>query len=131
MALSSGHAEPTETSPLLRKDASAGIGASSIPAPNSTIQETPVKAANSVQTDGARDEEAGEGEEPVNPLFEGLPDAAARLHILVPAVAIGVSRKLYYTHRETADPFHRSSCPLRIRQSLCQRMGKLARSSTR
>jgi hypothetical protein len=90
MALSNGHAEPTETSPLLGKDVSAGIGASSIPAPNGTIQESPAKAVNSVQTDGAQDEEAGEGEEPVNPLFEGLPDAAARLHILAPAVAIGV-----------------------------------------
>jgi hypothetical protein len=90
MALSNGQAEPTETSPLLGKGVSAGIGASSIPAPNGTIQQPPAKAANSVLTDGARDEEAGEGEEPVNPLFEGLPDAVARLHILAPAVAIGV-----------------------------------------
>ena len=90
MALSNGHPEPTEASPLLGKDVSARIGASSIPAPNSTIQESPVKAANGVQTDGGQHEEAGEGEEPVNPLFDGLPNAAARLHILAPAVAIGV-----------------------------------------
>jgi hypothetical protein len=90
MALSDGHAEPTETSPLLGKGVSAEIGASSIPAPNGTIQESPAKATNGLQTDGAQDEEAGEGEEPVNPLFEGLPDAVARLHILAPAVGIGV-----------------------------------------
>jgi hypothetical protein len=82
MTPSNGLTEPTETSPLL--------GDSSIPAPNGTIQEPPAKAANGMQTDGAQDEEAGEGDEPVNPLFEGLPDAAARLHILAPAVAIGV-----------------------------------------
>jgi len=90
MSVSNGHADPTETSPLLGKDISAGIGASSTPASNGTIQEPPAKAANDAETDGARDEEAGEGEEPANPLFEGLPDAAARLHILTPAVAIGV-----------------------------------------
>jgi len=93
MADSNGHAAPTETSPLLSKDVSAGIGASSILTPNGTVQESPAKV-NGVQTDAAQDEEAGEGEEPVNPLFEGLPEAAARLHILAPAVAIGVSVKL-------------------------------------
>ena len=109
MTLSNGHTEPTETSPLLGKDVSAGIGASSILAPNGTIQESPAKAANGVQTDGARDEEAGEGEEPVNPLFEGLPEAAARLHILAPAVAIGVRGSSITRIGGLADELHRSS----------------------
>jgi len=131
MALSDGDAEPTETSPLLGKDVSAGIGASSIPVPNGTIQESPAKAANGLQADGAWDEEAGEEEEPVNPLFEGIPDAVARLHILAPAVGIGVRGSSITLVGELADELHRSSWPLQIKQSLYQHMGKLARNLMR
>ncbi len=131
MTVSNGHAEPTETSPLLSKDTPGGTGASSIPAPNGNIQESPARAVNGIETDGARDEEAGEEEEQANPLFEGIPDAAARLNILAPAVAIGVSGKFSIRKREMADELHRSSWRPRIRRSLCQRMGKSARSSTR
>lgn len=38
--------------------------------------------------DGAGDEEAGEGEEENNTLFDGLPEAAAQLDWLVPAIGI-------------------------------------------
>lgn len=100
MSDSNGHAAPSETSPLLSKDLAARTEASSIPTLNGTLQESPAKAANGVQTDGAQDEEAGEGDEPVNPLFEGLPDAAARLHILAPAVAIGVSGNFNFLIQE-------------------------------
>jgi hypothetical protein len=92
MTASNEAAQPTETSPLLGKDVTTAIGASSIPSANGTIQDSPAKVANGAATDGARDEEAGE--EPVNPLHEGLPDVAEKLKILAPAVAIGVSKGL-------------------------------------
>jgi hypothetical protein len=130
MAEPNGHVVPSESSPLLSKGISGGIEASSIPAPNSTTQVLPNKAANGVQTNGAQDEEAGEGDEPVNPLYEGLPEAAARLHILAPAVAIGVSRGSITRYGETAYKRHRSFWQRRIRQSLYQRTGRLVRNLT-
>ena len=76
MAASNGHAKlPTGTSLLLPKDA--------------------VEAADGPPMVGAADEEAGEVEAPDNPIFEGLPEVAARLHILAPAVSIGVSSCFY------------------------------------
>jgi hypothetical protein len=103
MTGSNGAAHPTETSPLLGKDVSAVIGTSSIAHSNGTVQESPTKVANGAPTDGAQDEEAGEGEEPVNPLHEGLPDVAEKLRILTPAVAIGVSRELRSRNMAMAD----------------------------
>ncbi len=91
MTISNEHVEPTETSPLLGKDVSTSLENTSNPLPNGTSQALPAGLADGPQRDGAEDEETGEVEEPENQLFEGLPEVAARLHILVPAVAIGVS----------------------------------------
>lgn len=101
MAVSNEAALATETSPLLGKDVAAVTGASSFASPNGTIQESPAKVINGAPTDRVQDEEAGEEEEPVNPLHEGLPDVAEKLHILAPAVGIGVSWELE-RHRHSA-----------------------------
>ena len=89
MVASNGHAGPTETSPLLSKDTVVSIDTTANGSPNGVIEVR--KVIDGAQTDGAADEEAGEAEELDNPIFEGLPEVAARLHILAPAVAIGVS----------------------------------------
>ena len=85
--------EPSETSPLLAKDISTPASASaSTDTPfNGTVKGSVPETINGAPIDGVTDEEAvGEAEEPHNPMFEGMPEVAARLHILAPAVAIGV-----------------------------------------
>lgn len=47
-----------------------------------------------IKKGGVVDEEAGEVEE-ANPLFEGNPEMAAKMHLLLPAVGIGVSGKIF------------------------------------
>src|ERR1700722_15439168 len=91
MTVHNGHSGPTETSPLLSKDISTSSENSPDPLPDGTSQTSSTRLANGAQTDGAGDDETGEIEESGNPIFEGLPEVVARLHILVPAVAIGVS----------------------------------------
>lgn len=91
MTAPNGHFEPTETSPLIGKDVSTTIENVSNPLPTDSSQALPSRLADGPQRDGAEDEETGEVEEPENQLFEGLPEVAARLHILAPAVAIGAS----------------------------------------
>lgn len=117
MTVFNGPSEPTEESPLLGKDPSTAASASSIALPNDTIRESPAKTANGPQTEDAQAEEVGEGEEPVNPMFEGLPEVAAQLHILIPAVAIGVSTEPQYQSPTYPNEFRRSSYPQRIRLS--------------
>jgi hypothetical protein len=93
MVLSNGCVdEPTETSPLLVASAPKSIEASL-----DAINGTRVSGGDGTvknQTDGNEAilrEETGEIEEPENPLFEGIPEVAARLNWLVPAIGIGVS----------------------------------------
>jgi hypothetical protein len=91
MAVSNGQAKPTETSPLLAKDTSSSTTSSSATPPNGTSDASDASASNgSAHPNESGDEETGDPEEPHNPIFVGLPDVAARLHILAPAVAIGV-----------------------------------------
>jgi hypothetical protein len=45
--------------------------------------------------DGTGDEGLVGAVEPANPIFEGLPDVAKKMHLLFPVVAIGVSEPLF------------------------------------
>lgn len=77
-----GHAEPSETSPLL----------SSV-VPKAALGGLPEASDGPLQphvNDTNGDEENGAVEE-VNPLHRGLPEVYARMHWLLPSVAIGVS----------------------------------------
>jgi hypothetical protein len=102
MAASYGHTEATETSPLLgTDDAKRSKDASLTKSTNGTVD----TVAFGSQNDGAEDEENGEAEEVVNPIFEGIPEVAARLHWLLPAVGIGVSGTYKTTSSTDADGF--------------------------
>jgi hypothetical protein len=115
---SNGHVEPTETSPLLAS-ASASTSAVITTSPNGVINESSAKPINgAAQTDGSADEEAGGSEEPDNPIFEGMPEVAARLHILTPAVAIGVCSKSRYAEEAFSDAHRRYSWRPPIKRSL-------------
>jgi len=85
MADSNGNANPTETTSLLCKDAPR-------PVDPQLCESNGNLAGSRVFADPAKnvDEEVGEVEEPENPLFTGQPEAAQRMHLLFPAVAIGV-----------------------------------------
>jgi len=95
MAISNGRND--ERTPLL------GNGNSSSKQQGETLGEFLSATAEEVTgpgnggaTDGAVDERLGGAEGPANPIFEGLPDVAKKLHLLVPAVGIGVSEPLLY-----------------------------------
>ena len=83
---SNGAAEATETTALLKKDTPIPV-------------EAPVGEANVDLTSngnaGDGDVEAGnvegDGEPQENPLFEGQPETRQQLHLLMPALALGVS----------------------------------------
>lgn len=129
MALSSERAEPSETSPLLEADTKKPLGASLGTLPNGTS--VAAAAAGGSQGDGVEDEEAGETEEVVNPIFEGLPEVAARLHLLLPAVGVGVSRVKNCPPNQyilIGVLLRSSSVPL-TKQSLSAAMARLAASS--
>lgn len=95
MAISKANSEdgPSETSPLLTGSSSGKTQASSTNKtlglfPNGTAEEV-TGPANGGATAGG-DEEAGEPEEVANALFEGLPEMAKKLPMLLPALGIGV-----------------------------------------
>ena len=95
-AVASVPKEPTERSPLLGNGTSKSWKEVSEPFPNG-ILEAGAAGDSNTKIDRARDEEAGEGEEENNPPFDGLPEVAAQLHWLVPAIGIGVSEwSLWY-----------------------------------
>lgn len=75
--------EPTETSPLLRKDVSA---AKVLDGSLGALADAPIE--NGVLN---RHGEAGVVEEVENPMFDGLPEVMARMHWILPAVGLGVS----------------------------------------
>lgn len=86
--------EPTETSPLLVKDASKPVDGSLGVLPDGPVENgNPVCSSDS----GVADEEVGETEDADNPVFNGLPEVAARLHWLLPAVGIGVCSIFNFT----------------------------------
>lgn len=71
--------EPTETSPLLRKD----VGASKpLDASLGGLADAPI---------GNGHVEAGAVGEEENPMFDGLPEVMARMHWILPAIGFGVS----------------------------------------
>ncbi|KFZ01292.1 hypothetical protein V500_00807, partial [Pseudogymnoascus sp. VKM F-4518 (FW-2643)] len=79
-----GHAAPSETSPLLANDYGKKSDERLTIVPNEPIEEP-------VGDDGRiGDEEAPEMGQVPNPLMEGLPEVAAKMHILLPAIGIGV-----------------------------------------
>lgn len=96
-----GDASPSETSPLLANaDGKANNGKLAI-ASNEPIEE-PV-------SDNGRivDEEAPEMGQAPNPLMEGLPEVAAKMHILLPAVGIGVSVRVLLSRFYMSDKVYR------------------------
>lgn len=86
MSTSNGSREPTETSPLLSKDAVKPVDPA-LAEPNALVDSN---GAPSVPGEGQDDEEAGADETEVNPLFEGNSEMKKRLPLLIPALAIGL-----------------------------------------
>lgn len=86
MALTDGHVEATEASPLLGNDVpKSAVNGSSSALPNGSTEHGTVAS-----TATSADEEAGAATVD-NPLLDGMPDVAAQLKWLLPAVGIGVS----------------------------------------
>lgn len=85
-----GRPAPSETSPLLAHDYVSTSNGTLKVVPNEPIEEP-------VGCDDGRigDEEAPEMGQAPNPLMEGLPEVAAKMHILLPAVGIGVSIPMF------------------------------------
>ena len=86
MATSDDSRDPTETSPLLSKDAVKPIEPTRVK-PNGLVDSNDTPG---VPGDGDGDEEAGAGEAEENPLFEGNAEMIKRLPVLMPALAIGI-----------------------------------------
>lgn len=83
-----GDASPSETSPLLANAYGKTRDGGLTIVPNEPIEEP-------VGDDGRiGDEEAPEMGQAPNPLMEGLPEVAAKMYILLPAVGIGVSIRM-------------------------------------
>ncbi|KAL5354707.1 hypothetical protein ACLOAV_000796 [Pseudogymnoascus australis] len=79
-----GHAAPSETSPLLANAYGKTSDGKLTIVPNEPIEEQ-------VGDDGRiGDEEAPEMGQAPNPLMEGLPEVAEKMHILLPAIGVGV-----------------------------------------
>jgi hypothetical protein len=85
---------PNETTSLLdQRDSQSD--SSSIINDTPTATTTPSSLSNGSKSgggsvNGGSDVEAGEVEEPENPLFEGNPEMLAKMHLLFPAIALGV-----------------------------------------
>lgn len=97
MAPSNNASEPTERTSLLSKDIPKQIGPSL--SDTITASDSNVNGYGSVFKSGdedAVDEETGEVEEQVNPLYEGRPDV--NMGLLFPAVALGVSCFSFHLH---------------------------------
>jgi hypothetical protein len=85
-----GHAAPSETSPLLANDyGKISNGKLTI------VSNEPIDEPASSEDGRIGDEEAPEMGQAPNPLMEGLPEVAAKMHILLPAVGIGVSMLMF------------------------------------
>lgn len=98
-----GNGSPSETSPLLANaDGKTSDGRLTI-VPNEPVQEP----AGSNGRIG--DEEAPEMGQAPNPLMEGLPEVAAKMHILLPAVGVGVSVRILLSRCYKSNQVYRSS----------------------
>lgn len=98
-----GHAAPSETSPLLANDYGKTSDGKLTVVPNEPIEEP-------VGDDGRiGDEEAPEMGQAPNPLMEGLPEVAAKMHILLPAIGIGVSIRMLLSGCCKSNKAYRSS----------------------
>ena len=98
-----GHAAPSETSPLLANDYGKTSDGKLTVVPNEPIEEP-------VGDDGRiGDEEAPEMGQAPNPLMEGLPEVAAKMHILLPAIGIGVSFRMLLSGCCKSNKAYRSS----------------------
>lgn len=87
MPPSNGNAEPNERTSLLSKDIPKPIEPS---LGDSITPETSVNGNGSTLKNDDRDEEEGQVDEGENPMFEGNPKVATKMHLLFPAVSIGV-----------------------------------------
>lgn len=75
--------QSTETSPLLKKN----LGASKpLDSSLGALPDAPIENG-ALNGNG----EAGAVEETENPMFEGLPEVMAKMHWIMPAIAVGVS----------------------------------------
>lgn len=98
-----GHGAPSETSPLLANDYGKTSDGKLTVVPNEPIEE-PVGDDGSIG-----DEEAPEMGQAPNPLMEGLPEVAAKMHILLPAIGIGVSIRMLLSKCYKSNKAYRSS----------------------
>lgn len=98
-----GHAAAaSETSPLLANAyGKTGDGKLTI-VPNEPIEE-PVGGDGRIG-----DEEAPEMGQAPNPLMEGLPEVAAKMYILLPAIGVGVSIRMLFSKCCKSNKVYRS-----------------------
>lgn len=115
-----GDASPSETSPLLAKAYGKTRDGGLTIVPNEPIEEP-------VGDDGRiGDEEAPEMGQAPNPLMEGLPEVAAKMYILLPAVGIGVSIRMLLSMCYKSNEAHRFSSLRWTRPSSSLRTPRLA-----
>jgi hypothetical protein len=87
---SNGQANTSETSPLLANgDGKSNNGTLTI-IPSDPIEEIVPSSSNG---NGKIEDEEAAVDQVANPLMEGLPEVAAKMHMLLPAVGIGVCRE--------------------------------------
>jgi hypothetical protein len=90
----SGDASPaTETTSLLGNDTQASSSSSITSTPNGALESNGLSSGAKIgnrDEEGGSDKEVGEAEQAENPLFKGNPEMLAKMHYLLPAIAIGV-----------------------------------------
>jgi len=89
-----GPANASETSPLLANgDGKSNNGTLTV-IPSDPIEEIVPCTSNG---NGKIEDEEAAADQVANPLMEGLPEVAAKMHMLLPAVGIGVCRDVSYS----------------------------------
>jgi hypothetical protein len=84
--------EPDERTSLLPKVAPIETSLCDSIAPGSSVDGN---GNGSCSKDDGQDVEEGEAEEDANPLFEGNPEMARKMHVFFPAVVIGVRALIF------------------------------------
>jgi hypothetical protein len=85
--------EADERTSLLPKDAPIEPSLTGSITPGSSVDGN---GNGSCSKDDDQDVEEGEVEEDANPLFEGNPEMARKMHVFFPAVVIGVRASLFH-----------------------------------
>jgi hypothetical protein len=88
-----GQADASETSPLLANGEGKSNNGTLTVIPSDPIEEI-VPSTSNRNGDGKIEDEEAAADQVANPLMEGLPEVAAKMHMLLPAVGIGVCKQV-------------------------------------